>query len=159
MTKPSWKTEGGEERREGPGAANRNNSVQDSFSDFGKHLANLFKLTHRIHTCTKFCIICSFYRNLVFNRSALHLNKKTFVTSSRRRVVIMLSHFDKSGTRWLYCQPNGRSPTHICGVENIHDPQQCGVAFIFLLLANELDASQLPKIKVSLLLHVMNCRF
>lgn len=49
--------------------------------------------------------------------------------------------------------------THICGVEDVYDPLQCGVALSFLLLANQLNVPQLTKVKISLLLHVLNGRF
>lgn len=49
--------------------------------------------------------------------------------------------------------------THVCGVEDVNDPLQRGVALAFLLLTDQLDVPQLTKIKVSLLLDVLDGGF
>lgn len=46
--------------------------------------------------------------------------------------------------------------THVCGVEDVGDLLQRGVLLAVLLLADHLDAPQFSKIKVPLLLHVLD---
>ena len=48
--------------------------------------------------------------------------------------------------------------THVCGVENLDYPLQRWVALPLLLLAYQFDVPQLAKVKVPLLLHVLDGR-
>lgn len=49
--------------------------------------------------------------------------------------------------------------TYICGIKNFHNPLQHWIILPFILLADQLNVPQFPKVEVSLLLQIFNSKF
>lgn len=61
---------------------------------------------------------------------------------------------------WLYFWNSERVENgllYLCGVENVHDLGEDGVALVLVLLADELDVPQLAEVEIPLLLQAVHC--
>ena len=101
-------------------------------------------------------------------RAALDNNRQQASRETRltlsdwHEVIVLLRCYDSkwvSHNCYTRVSPSLPPQTHVCGVENVDNPLQCGVALPLLLLAYQLDVPQLSKVKVPLLLHVLDGGF